>query len=172
MALEDLIESVPPGADGLRFWPQLSTDRPTVAGLPPGGTLSGMTLAHSANHLLRAVIEGLACELARRLDWFQRANLPVKRLILSGPAASGQVIPQIIASVTNRPVRRLLEPAVSAFGAATIARAVAHPEEQLDRLALRLQPDDHTISPDANAEAYQKQLQEYLAPFPENPDKE
>ena len=74
--------------------------------------------------MLRAVVEGLACELEQRLAWLTAAGLPVVRLTMCGSAAASRQTPQIVADVTQRPVACVDAFDVSALGAAVIARAL------------------------------------------------
>lgn len=161
--LDERLASVPPGADRLRCWPLLMESGPAADNMSPGGRFSGITLGHSAGHLLRAVVEGLACELTRHLGWFTAAGAPVKRLVVSGPAAVSSVVPQILADVTNRPVTCLSEPDVSAFGGATIARALVKPDADLRELATAFARSRRTVSPGAGVEIYRALYGEYLA---------
>jgi xylulokinase len=162
--LDDRLGSVAPGADALRCWPLL-TEGPEATGDWPGGSFSGITLGHSANHMLRAVIEGLACELARHLNWFTAAGTPVGRLVVSGPAAVSSVVPRILADVTNRPVTCLSQPDMSAWGAATIARALVEPDADLPALAAAIAPSQRTVAPGVDVGLYRDLLTEYLAAF-------
>lgn len=163
--LDERLESVSPGADGLRFWPLLMGSGPAAESFSPGGHLSGITLAHSANHLLRAVVEGLACELTRHLGLLVQEELPVKRLVISGPAATSRVTPQIIADVANRPVTCLCQSAVSSFGAATIARALVETDTSLRDLATTLAPALRTISPSSDVDTHRVLFRDYIKPF-------
>jgi sugar (pentulose or hexulose) kinase len=131
----------------------------------PGGHIDGHRLTHSGGHLLRAVVEGLACELARHLNLLTDAGLPVRRLVLCGGAAASRVTPQIVADVTQRPVACIAEPAISAFGAAVIARAMVEPDTELGALARRSAPESRTVRPSADAAVYQALLHRYLRAF-------
>jgi xylulokinase len=153
--LDNRLASIPPGADGLRCWPLLMQ----------AGRLAGITLGHSANHLLRAVVEGLSCELSRHLSWFAAAGTPVNRLVLSGPAAVSSVVPQILADVTERPVTCLGQPDMSAFGAATIARRLVERHTDLRELASAVAPARQKVFPGTAVDSYQNLLAEYLAAF-------
>ena len=164
-SVDDALEAVPPGSDGLCFWPLLSPSGGPGPFGEPGGRLAGFKLAHSADHLIRAVVEGLACELARHLRFLADASLPVRRLVLCGGAAASRVTPQIIADVTNRPVACVSESAPSALGAATIARALVEPEVDLADLARRLAPPSRTVEPGENGPRYRELLERYLEPF-------
>jgi len=164
-SVDDALEAVPPGSDGLCFWPLLSPSGGPGPFGEPGGRLAGITLAHSADHLIRAVVEGLACELARHLRFLTDAGLPVRRLVLCGGAAGSRITPQIIADVTGRPVACVSESAPSALGAATIARALVEPEVDLADLARRLAPPSRLVEPGENRPKYGELLARYLEPF-------
>ncbi len=164
-SVDESLEAVAPGSDGLTFWPLLS---PSAAPGPfgqSGGRLTGIRLAHGARHVIRAVVEGLACELARHLGFLTGAGLPVRRLVTSGGAAASRTTPQIVADVTGRPVDCVTESATSAFGAATVARALAEPEADLASLARGLAPSSRTVEPGENVPVYRQLLQRYLEPF-------
>jgi sugar (pentulose or hexulose) kinase len=159
------LESVPPGSDGLRFWPLLTLGGGDTPFERPGGRLAGITFSHGPNHLIRAVVEGLACELARHLGDLTAAGVAVERLAMSGAAAASRVTPGIIADVTNCPVACIEQPSLSAFGASVIAQTLIQPGIDLAALARRLAPASRTIRPGGNRAAYAGLLAEYLEPF-------
>ena len=166
--LDAALEAVPPGCDGLRCWPLLVAGAGVgVAGtgLAGGGRLGDVRLGHGPNHLLRAVVEGLACELARHLELIARAGLPARRLVMCGPAATSRVTPQIVADVTERPVACIGESAISAYGATIVARRLAEPQVDLRTLAERLAPRHREVQPGPHAEVYGELLRGYLEPF-------
>lgn len=167
--LDRRLESIAPGANGLRCWPLLIDGGRSIGDMTSGGRFSGITVGHSASHLLRAVIEGLACELTRHLSWLTTADVPVNRLIVSGPAAVSSVVPQILADVTNRPVTCLSQPDMSAFGAATIARGLLEPNVDLRELASAIAPTQQTFSPGADVGLYCELVAEYQAAFEQVP---
>ncbi len=185
--VDDVMAAIPPGSDGLCFWPLLSASAEAGQDLAGGGRVAGISLAHTANHLVRAVVEGLACELARHLNLFADAGLSVRRLVLCGGAAASRITPQILADVTGQPVACVTQPAVSALGAALIARALVesapsqvlyeptrpgpppiHPMRGMVDLASfveRLAPPCRTYWPSANAARYAHLLRRYLEPW-------
>lgn len=161
--LDDVLGGIPPGSDGLMFWPLVTPSAEKRYG-PAHGQMTGITLGHTAGHWLRAVVEGLAYELARHLMRFTETGLSVQRLVMYGAAAASRVTPQILADVTGRPVRCLQQPAASALGAATIARAMAE-GDALGALARRLAPERRTVEPGEHAAVYKTMLASYLAAF-------
>ncbi len=163
-AVDQAMESVPAASDGLVFWPQLVCLAGSSAAVQ-GGRLDGITLAHGPDHLVRAAVEGLACELARYLDMLAEGGCPIRRLLMCGGAAASRVTPQIVADVTGRPVTCVDEPAVSAFGAAVLARAMVEPKAGLARLAEQLAPAGRTLSPGEKGAVYRRLLDRYLERF-------
>jgi xylulokinase len=157
------MESVPPGSDGLVFWPHLVCLAGADAPAQAGGRIAGITLAHGPDHLLRAAVEGLACELARYLRALADGGHGPSRVLVSGGAASSRVTPQIIADVTGRPVAAVTEPAVSALGAAVLARAMVEPGRELRELAEGLASAIRKFSPGPDARTYQSLLERFLS---------
>ncbi len=165
-ALDAMMESVPPGSDGLRFRPLLAPGG--GAGLDPGtrGRLDGLRLSHGPAHVLRAVVEGLVMELVRHVRLLAQGGLPVERLIMCGGAAGSRVTPQVLADASGLPVACVTEGAVSALGAAVLARAMAEGRDDLARLAREMAPPVREFRPGPDAEMYKGMLAECLASLP------
>lgn len=160
--VDKAIEAVPPGCDGLRFWPFLAGGPETNGSGCAGGRLAGIALAHGRNHFLRAVVEGLACELLRHIHLLVGAGLPVNRLIMCGSAAAGRNTPQIVADVASLPVSCVAAPDVSALGAAMIARRLVDDGADLAEIARQWAPSRRTVHPSERQSAYRETLQEYF----------
>ena len=154
--IERLMASVPAGSGGVRFWPFLMPG-------PRAGRLAGLRLRHGRGHVLRAVVEGLALELARHLRSLTDAGASVARLLMCGGAAAGAVTPQTVADVTGLPVDCLSETEVSAVGAAVIARCLADPAADPVELAQGMSPPGRRFEPGAEAPICRRLLSEYLA---------
>ena len=112
---------------------------------------------------MRAVVEGLACELARHLGLLTEAGCPVLRLVMCGAAAASRITPQIVADVTGRPVACVEQSAISAFGPPVIARAMVERTPVWPRLARTTRAG----KPDASCRArtrplYGRLLERYL----------
>ena len=164
--IDELLAEVPPGADGVRFRPLLAAFG--GAGLVPGvrGRLAGLRLAHTAGHILRAVVEGLACELTRYLRLLTEGGLPVKRLLMCGGAAKSSFTPQLIADTTSLPVACTTESDTSALGAAVIARGLSEKDADLAVLGEAMAPPAQLVQPGADRDFYQKLAEEYAASLP------
>ena len=145
--VDRLLAAASPGADGLRFWPFLSGGPKGKSGIRLKGRLSGITLAHDRPHLVRAVVEGLACELLRHVRQLIDAGIRIERLIMCGSAASGRNTPQIIADVSRLPVCCVETADISALGAAMLARSLVEPDVKLDEIARQWTPSRRTVTP-------------------------
>jgi sugar (pentulose or hexulose) kinase len=163
--LDRLISGVPMGSDGLRFRPLLSP----VSGvaLPPGtaGRLDGIRLHHTAAHVLRSVVEGLACELGWALKDMRSAGVHVSRLVMSGRAAGSTVTPGIVADVLGLPVDTVTQPETSAIGAAILGRSLAEPRSTLAGLAAAMKPAVRRIEPGPGREVGARLLKQYIERF-------
>ncbi|MFW6189331.1 MAG: xylulokinase [Planctomycetota bacterium] len=170
--LDELLGVVEPGAAGVRCRPLLAPGG--GAGLPSGirGRLDGLRLSHTPRHLLRAVVEGLACELARHLRFLSAADLRPERLVMCGGAAAGRVTPQIVADATGLPLECTEESETGALGAAVIARGLAGPKSPLADLATRMAPPTRRLAPGENARLYAELLEEYLDHLPHRRESE
>lgn len=163
--LDRLIASVPPGSDGLRFRPLLSPV--TGVALPPGtaGRLDGIRLHHTAAHVLRSVVEGLACELGWALSAMRASGVRIGRLVMSGRAAGSAVTPGIVADVLGLPVDTVTQPETSAIGAAVFGRALVEPRAKLADLAAAMKPPVRRVEHGDGREVGAMLLEKYLRKF-------
>lgn len=158
--IDDLLDSVPPGSDGLMLLPFLDgTGGPNRLS---NGQLCQMKLSHNRAHLLRATLEGLSYELARQLGWLVDSGCPVNKLIMCGSATQSRCTPQIVADITGREVICPSEPHISAFGAAILAQALVEPGKTLANLSQLMVSQTRDVKPSPAASAYDPKLAEYI----------
>jgi sugar (pentulose or hexulose) kinase len=165
-ALDQLLESSERGCDGLRFWPFLTRFSPPALPAGTAGRFTGLHLTHGAAHFTRAVVEGLACELARHLDLLRASGVPVRDLALGGGAAGSEVTPQILADTTGLSLRAYGGSESSLLGAAVIARGLLEPRASLAALALEMTPEGTPVAPGPRRDCYARLYEEYLASLP------
>jgi glycerol kinase len=103
---------------------------PSLAGLAapfwrPGarGVFAGLSLATSREHLIRAVVEGIAAQVA----WLARAaaadlGQPLSRLRVDGGLTRSQLLMQVQADLLQAPVEVYPSPHATALGVAALAR--------------------------------------------------
>jgi len=161
--MDALMETVPSGSAGLRFRPLLS--EMGGGGLPPetAGRLEGLRLGHAPAHIVRALVEGLACELGRYLAMLAKGGVRVERFIMCGKAAESVVTPRIIADTTGLPVDCATLPETSSLGAAMLARKLVEPARGLVELSDVMKPPMQRVQPGQGREEAARRLEEYLA---------
>ena len=164
--LDEVMETVPPGCDGLRFRPLLV--KSGGAGLTAGtdARLTGLRLSHKAGHLLRATVEGLAMELGRYLCFLTGHGVPVTRLVMTGGAAASRVTPQVVSDVTGLPVVCTTETEISALGAAMLARGLVEQQAELMHIARTMAPGTRDVAPGPVGETYRKMFEVYTSFLP------
>jgi sugar (pentulose or hexulose) kinase len=115
---EALVESVPPGSQGLTLQPYWS---PGVRDPGPEakGAIIGFGDVHTRAHLYRAILEGLAYSLrAGRERIERRLGHPLRCVIASGGGAQSDAVMQIVADVFGQTVSRPEHHEAAALGAA------------------------------------------------------
>lgn len=118
-------ELSPPGANGVRMLPHFQG-----AGCPywdsaSRGAFAGITLSTSRGDMARAVMEGLAAEIAKSLKLGYASCGPWKKIVVTGGAARSPVWCSILADVFGASVEAAAVADVAAVGAAAIAAAGA-----------------------------------------------
>lgn len=160
-AIDDALEAVPPGADGVRLWPFLDGYGGYLR--LTSGRVLGLKLSHGRGHLLRATLEGLCFELARQFGWLKEAGCPVTRLIMCGGASRSRITPQVVADITGCPVICPSESEISAFGASMLARGIIEPQAAMETICRAMAGPAREIRPGPAAAAYTEMLRDYVA---------
>jgi len=146
------IADSPPGANGLIFLPYLMGERTPRWNPNARGAFIGLTLAHKRADMLRAVLEGVTCNLCIIADIF-RAHVPFDSVTVIGGGARGAVWRQMMADVYNCRIQKLnvLEEATS-MGAAVTAGVAAGAFENFDAIDRFISIED-ACSPDPQSAA-------------------
>ncbi|HNQ89740.1 MAG TPA: FGGY-family carbohydrate kinase [Verrucomicrobiota bacterium] len=164
--IDSVLEEAAPGSDGVWCWPYMTPFGAT--GLEPGtaGRLAGLQLSHRAPQLLRAVVEGLAYELNRHLEFVRDRGQAVNRLVMGGGAAGSRVTPQIIADVTGMPLRCYAGVEASLAGAVVLARGLLEPGMSLEALAEVMRSSTREIRPGPDRAFYEAGYRKYRSSLP------
>ena len=112
----------PLGAKGLLFLPYLIGERSPRWNDKAKGTFVGLTLNHDRGDMLRAVMEGVGCNLDIILNTFRESGNDIRELCMIGGGARNKVWQQILCDIFDIPVNvpNYLEEATS-MGAAITA---------------------------------------------------
>ncbi|WP_395296302.1 FGGY family carbohydrate kinase [Kitasatospora hibisci] len=144
--LSDLALQSSPGAYGLVLLPYLDGER-TPALPHAAGTLTGMRAESMApQHVARAAVEGMLCNLADALDVLRARGVPVNRVFLLGAAGRLPAVRQIAPLVFGVPVVVPPPGAHAARGAARQAAWALAGTPEPPRWEL---PGAETVTPDA-----------------------
>jgi xylulokinase len=147
--MEQEIESVPSGADGLAFLPYLHGER--TPNLPDGcGVMHGMNTANTTPaHLARAAMEGVTLGMAYGLRRMEELGVKPQTIRLTGGGSRSRVWRQMCADLFGCPVIALTNSEGAALGAALQALAAVETSESLFALWKRTErgPASEVIQP-------------------------
>ncbi|HSV31108.1 MAG TPA: FGGY family carbohydrate kinase [Atribacteraceae bacterium] len=112
--------SVPPGAEGLLYFPYLLGER--LLGSPHArGSFFGLLPGHRRGHFARAVMEGVCFDLRMSLEEIERLyGEPVKEMSVIGGGAKSDLWCQIKADIYGKPMYTLEEAEGGIVGAAML----------------------------------------------------
>ncbi|MHB9133306.1 MAG: xylulokinase [Armatimonadota bacterium] len=116
-------EAIAPGSDGLTVLPHFAgTTQPTL-NLDVRGAIFGLTLAHTRDHITRAIMESCACMLQECVEPVLDHQLAVTRVRSMGGAAHSDAWLQMKADMLGIPVERPACSDAASLGAAMLAAA-------------------------------------------------
>lgn len=133
--------AVPPGANGVFALPWLAGARAPWWQPDAHAAFVGLTEAHGPAELARAVIEGVAFDVARCLDLIAP---DAEELALAGGGAADALWRGIVSAVSARPVaRRAIDDAASVGARLLVASALGEPLslEHVSPVVAREEPD-------------------------------
>ncbi len=124
--LERAAQSLPPGSDGLVLLPYFCGVMNPYWDDDATGLLVGLHGGHTAAHVYRAVLEGIALEQRLGLEGVSHSlGRDVSELIVMGGGSRSDLWCRILADVTGLSVVRSETPEATALGAAIIAAVSA-----------------------------------------------
>ncbi len=130
---DDLVNSVPPGSQGLILQPFWSPGL-KVPGPEAKGAVIGFGDVHTRAHLYRSILEGVAYALREGADRMaQRSGVPITEVRVAGGGSQSQAALQITADIFGLPTTRPHIYEASGLGAAIDAA-----------VGLKLHPDFET----------------------------
>ena len=104
LSFDELINraaSVRPGAEGLICLPFLAGERSPNWNMNTRGVFFGLTLDHSLDHMIRALLEGVAFRLRSLAEVMDEIGCKTNEIRVSGGLTRSGLWPQIIASALN-----------------------------------------------------------------------
>ena len=153
-ALDALAAETPPGAGGLRFFPDAGA----------GAALAGLRPDHRLGHLARAIMEGIAMALADVLERLARRGGRPRALRLTGGGSRSRVWTTIVAAAVDRPLG-LVAPEASARGAAILAAVAAGVWPDVAAAARRMVREAGSVGPAPGLRRSYAELRADRAPY-------
>ena len=129
------IGQLPPGSNGLLFFPGLSGERCPYWKAHVTGGLLGLEFSHGPQHVLRAIMEGCALRIVRLLDILARTGTSPRHLTLVGGGAALDVWNQIRCDATGLEARRPDVTEATCLGTAAFCTAALDPGRVLPEIA-------------------------------------
>lgn len=99
--LLELAADSPPGARGVLVVPHFSGERTPFQDPYSRGAIVGLGIEHSRADIARAVLEGLGHSVAEALLVYERAGVPIERVVAIGGATKNDVIMDTVSTVTG-----------------------------------------------------------------------
>jgi len=90
---------VAPGAGGLVFLPYFSCERTPLNDTLARGVVAGLSLAHTRDHLFRAILEGVACGVRHNIETLADLGARADRIVAVGGGAQTDIWLQIVSDV-------------------------------------------------------------------------
>jgi sugar (pentulose or hexulose) kinase len=137
VSFEELIsmaDTLAGGTEGLYFYPYMLGER-RRENTAARGALLGITLNHTAAHLVRAVMEGVALAMGRDVRLLRQLGVEVDRIRCVGGGARNTLWSQIKADVIQLPLELSDEPEAGLKGATLLGAAGVGLAEDLERAA-------------------------------------
>ncbi|MCP4781940.1 MAG: hypothetical protein GY903_14410 [Fuerstiella sp.] len=146
------------GSDGLVFFPYMLGERRRENTTSRGGYF-GLNLNHSAPHMVRAVMEGVAFAMGKDVSIFRERGLNVERIFSVGGGTRNKLWNRIKADVTHSTLELSDEPEAGLKGAALLAATGVGLIDDPVQVAVDRRAKTQTVEPDPDAAAAYADLQ-------------
>jgi ribulose kinase len=158
---------LPPGAEGLVVLDHFQGNRTPYTDAASRGVISGLTLKHGAEHIFRAIMEGVAYGTALIFDTMRANGYAPKEVMICGGTTRSPLWLQIHADVTGVPMIVTEVTDAPTLGCAILAAVGAGLHPDIETAARAMVRVAHTIAPDAAMhEAYRPFYDAYKATYP------
>lgn len=163
-----LAADVAPGAGGLTFLPYLEGERAPIWNARARGTFTGLSTATEPAHLVRAVLEGVACSVRHILGLAAaKGATPITEVRVAGGGARLALWNQIKADVTGLVFRPCETSENGVLGSAILAATGAGDFPDLAAASDAMVRLGDPVVPDpAHREAYDDLFRRYVALYP------
>jgi sugar (pentulose or hexulose) kinase len=151
--IERLVEEAADGMGELQFAPWLTGERVPVFDDAIRGAFVGLSLAHTRGHLIRAVMDGVASQIAWAYEYGLRYGVTPGPIRVVGGGSIGQAWTTIIAEALGRSIEVVADPQTAAARGAAGCALVGLGLVEDFRAAAGSVRIERMISPDPEAVA-------------------
>lgn len=115
--LDALAVKIPPGADGVVLIPHFQGSGSPFWAPSANGLLSGLSLGTGHGHIARAILEGIAIEIARNTKILEEMGISVNTLVSSGGMSRSSLFNRILSDITGKIIEQPKNCEATAIGA-------------------------------------------------------
>jgi xylulokinase len=165
--LVDAASGVRPGSEGLIFLPYLSGERTPHLDPKARGAFFGLTARHGAEHMTRAVMEGVIFSLRDSLEIMRGLDVPVEDVRSTGGGARSDLWRQLQADIYGTPIRRTVADEGPAYGAALLAGVASGTFADVEEATSVVRLREVTTEPDTErTKIYEEHYEIYRSLYP------
>jgi len=162
--LSEEASQIPPGADGLQFFPYLAGRRSPDMNPTASGVFSGIRLMHTRGHFARSIMEGVVLELKELFEIMKETGVNPTRLIASGGFSKSPVWIQIMADIFEMPLYISAVREQACFGAALLAGIGTGVYDSYWKAAELVPKPEKIVEPkEENFDIYKEKFEKYKA---------
>ncbi|MBN2423559.1 MAG: FGGY-family carbohydrate kinase [Calditrichaceae bacterium] len=167
--LDNLAEKAPPGSEGLMFTPWMYGERCPINDDSVRAGFHNIGLNHNREHLIRAVLEGVAFNIRWALETLENLYQPVERVHAIGGGTKSDIWCRILADVTGHEILQTENPQeASARGMALLAWMALGYLDNEDDIIDRIKIQRHFTPNPENRSVYDKMFAEFKNIYKQN----
>lgn len=119
--MDERASHIPPTSEGVTILPYFLGEKTPIFDSHAKGTIFGLTLHHTKDHIYRALLEAVAYSINHHVEIMKERNLPIRRVFITNGGSKSKLWRQILADVTGYDVRYVRNNPGSCLGAALLA---------------------------------------------------
>ena len=165
--LNEQIEDIPPGSDGLIVLDYWQGNRTPYVDPLARGMMWGFTLAHTPPHVYKAIQEGIAYGTAHILRFMSAAGFDVKEFVAAGGFTKSRQLMQLQSDVTGVPINFTEVADAAILGGAILSATGAGLFDSIPDAAKAMVHETDRIEPDSERhEEYSFYVDAYANTYP------
>ncbi|WP_165874905.1 FGGY-family carbohydrate kinase [Natrarchaeobius oligotrophus] len=168
--LDDRAAEIDPGSDGLVLLPYFSGERTPITDDSARGTITGLTLSHTKEHVYRATLEGVGYGFRHHLEAMRDEGVPVDRVRAIGGGARSELWRDIVSDITGVTQEYVADPLGSPLGGAYLAGLGTDVFDDLEPLRESITVNERTEPDPESTALYDEYYDVYRDLYPQLKD--